>query len=242
MLEVGPGPGRFSPHLAGPGRERVLVDLAPKALEAARTHLSGFPAELYGRSEFVRAEGCGLPFTPGAFSEAVLLGNILGFAGARSELLMEEAVRVLRPGGSLLLEAVAGPGTRSRYLHRLPPGVVRRTLAAPVRAVAPRVEREGVEVLSREAKPGHSFRRWDPEELARWLRRRGLILREAIAVAPLLGDAPERAEAVRVDPKSWSNLLDLEEEFGHRAPLVGAAAAYLVAAQRAASGTDGAMG
>ena len=168
-----------------------------------------------------------------AFDEVVALGNPLGFSEEAADAFLDTILSLVAPGGTLLLETVAGPGERATYLSRLPPGAVRRLLAAPTRAVLPRVEREGFrpEATARAAET-KGFRRFGPVEVHSRLSRAGLEVVEAMAVAPCLGFEPSRVDAVRLDPTAWGHLLDLEEELGRRPARLRHAAALLVAAIR----------
>jgi SAM-dependent methyltransferase len=232
VLEVGPGPGRFSPLLGGPEHPRVLLDLSEKALRSARDRLTPGDARVLGESEFVRGDALAMPFRGRAFGQIALLGNTLGFAGPRADELLSNVSAHLRPEGTLLIEVVAGPGERSRYLHRLPPGAVRRLLSAPPRAVLPRIRREGFVPVARPERPDHEFRRYSPEQIERRLGELGLVTDEALAVAPALGAELERPAEVRKDPRAWARLLEVEEALGHDGDRQRNSSALLVAARR----------
>ncbi|HEV2316650.1 MAG TPA: class I SAM-dependent methyltransferase [Thermoplasmata archaeon] len=238
VLEIGPGPGRFSAELGDPDHPRILIDLSVRALRAARGHLSGRPVAQVGASEFVRGDARRLPVRPGRFSQCILLGNALGFAGGEGSSILAETAERLVAGGSLLLEVVAGAGEHSAYLRRLPTGAMRRTLAAPITAVLPRVDREGFLPQAERKRTVSEFRRYTPETLSRELTGLGLEVGEVLAVAPALGALPDRVEVVRRDPRAWDRLIELEEAIGLRPERWSRAAALLVAARRA-DGTGG---
>jgi ubiquinone/menaquinone biosynthesis C-methylase UbiE len=95
VLELGCGPGFFSPSLAAATNGLVvLYDLQVEMLQIARTRV---PAT----SGLVRGDGARLPFAPASF-DAVFIATVLGeipdqrgcVAGVR---------RVLRPGGVLAI-------------------------------------------------------------------------------------------------------------------------------------------
>lgn len=231
VLEVGPGPGRFTSALGAPDHRRVLVDLSIEALVQARRRLNAGPKPTEVPTEFLLGNGRALPFVGGSFGQVVLLGNALGFAGPMAEDLLASVARILTPGGSVLLEIVAGPGERSNYLHRLPPGALRRLLTAPPRAVVPRVHREGFRPFEAQRKGASVFRRFAPEEQEVLFKGVGWRIEERIAVAPALGQDPTQLQAVRNDPRAWENLLQVEEAVGHDSARWPRAAALLVAAR-----------
>ena len=232
VADLGSGPGRFSDALGPSSSPRLLLDISDLALRAARGRT---PRVRRSRSHwsYARADLRHLPLRRARFGTVAALGNVLGFAGRDSDRILDGAAGLVAPGGSLLLEAVAGPGERARYLSRLPPGAVRRALVAPIGWVASKVEREGFAPESpRKLATSGAFRRFTSEELATRLEGLGFDVVERIAVAPALGPDPERIAAVRPDPVAWDGLLRLEERLGRSVERLGPAAAFLVAARR----------
>jgi SAM-dependent methyltransferase len=211
----------------------VALDLSRSMLEVGREREGaiGSPSVVVHR---IRADARRPPFPPAAFAEAALLGNTLGFEVDHGEQLLSAVEELVAPGGTLVVEVAPGPGERSRYLARLPPGAVRRLLAAPIAALLPRVQREGFE---REAvrHRTEAFRRWAPQELDKHWRANRWRTVETIAVAPALGPEDERVRAVADDPRAWERLLELEEALGRMPERWTEAAAVLLAAVRPAS-------
>lgn len=94
VLEVACGPGRALGYLAGIARSVVGGDYTAKlAAQAYRTH--------GGRVPIVRLDGQFLPFRSGTF-DLVLLFEALYYL-ADPTLFAQEAARVLRPGGELII-------------------------------------------------------------------------------------------------------------------------------------------
>ncbi len=234
VLEIGPGPGRFSPYLGDAGHPRVLLDLSSLALRAARRHLRGRAPPAAGRSEFLRGDALHPPVRSGSCAEVTLLGNTVGFGGSEALPLLHRVADLVAPGGTLLVETVAGAGGVSRYLSRFPGGALRRLLAAPPRAVLPRIEGEGFADRPLEGPADATFRRMGAREVADLLGPLGFQLEEVVAVAPTLGADPGQVEAVRPDPKAWAHLLEIEERLGVRIDRQERAAALLLAARRRA--------
>lgn len=234
VLDLGSGPGRFTRFLGSAPARRVALDLSVEMLRSlpARwcTGSGGTPLP-----DRVRADGKAPPFRPTAFGQVALLGNALGFAGASADRLLEAATSLVAPGGNLLLEVAPGPGERSRYLARLPSTSLARLLRAPVRALTPRIEREGFDPMPFRRTQDGEFRRIPVAELVRTLGR-GFEVREVLAVAPALGAMAPRIAAVRTDSKAWEHLLLVEEELGRRPERSTEAAAVLVAARSTPGG------
>jgi SAM-dependent methyltransferase len=232
ILEVGPGPGRFSRHLALEGHALVLLELSHEAIALARTHvLEEKPLDPTSPVEFIRGDAVSPPFRAGAFAAVTLLGNVVGFAAEDGQRLLERACALVATGGSLLIEIAPGAGERSRYVHRLPPGAFARTLQSPERWVADRVLREGFDPQGERHKTPR-FRRFSADSVTTRLERQGFSVVERLAVAPASGLEPGHLEAAKEDPVAWARLLALEETLGRLPERQGGAASVLLAARR----------
>ncbi len=233
-LDVGAGPGRFTPFVGGPASRRVALDLARAMLEELPRRLALRGPVPSPSVERVQGDSLGPPFLTGAFGEVAVLGNTLGFAGDRGAEILARCEEMVAPWGTLVVEIAPGPGERSRYLGRLPARAVGRLLEAPPRAVIPRIDREGFspEPVRRE---GGAFRRWAVQELVRRWTAEGWRPVDVLSVAPGLGPDNERAAEVAARPRAWAHLLEVEETIGRREERWRAAAAVLLAARRDAS-------
>lgn len=98
VLELGPGPGYFSPAVARavPRGKLVLVDVQPEMLEMARKRLDG---EGVANAEYQQGDAYALPVEDASFDVAFLVA-VLGEVPDRPAAL-KELHRVLRPGGLL---------------------------------------------------------------------------------------------------------------------------------------------
>ena len=228
-LDLGSGPGRFTPWAGGPDARPIALDLSREMLRAVPTYWRArrLPGPL---PERVRADATHPPFLRAAFGEVLALGNAIGFAEGSSDRLLDEAMGLVRPGGTLLLELAPGPGERSRYLTRLPVPSVGHLVRAPVTALLPRIEREGFAPEPPRRSEGSAFRRVSAADLKLRLERTGWAVTEVVAVAPALGSNAPRIRACAEDPKAWGHLLQLEETLGRRSERWGRAAAVLLAA------------
>ena len=220
-VDVGSGPGRFLPYLGGRTSRRVALDLSVEMLRHA-------VRDVRVTFDPVRGDGERPPLARASFTQVAVLGNAIGFAGPRAEDLLRQSRELVAPGGRLTIEVVAGPGEHSRYLARLPPRALARLLRAPVRALLPRIQREGFEPEPARRADGGDFRRFEPGELSRCLEVLGVHVAEVLAVAPLLGARPAQLEPVAEDSVAWAHLLELEEQIGREAARLRSAAAVLV--------------
>jgi ubiquinone/menaquinone biosynthesis C-methylase UbiE len=105
VLEIGPGPGYFSPRVArhvAQGRLE-LFDLQREMLAKARRRLRRAGA---ANVSFTRGDGAALPYRDGAFDAAFLVA-VLGEVPDPAACVASVA-RVLRPGGALSVTELPG--------------------------------------------------------------------------------------------------------------------------------------
>jgi SAM-dependent methyltransferase len=183
VVDIGCGMGTFAIECARRGAVALGVDPAPAALPVARR-----VAEVEGvrSARFVRADGVRLPLADGSMDLALAADVTEHLDDATLASLLSEAVRVLRPGGRLVLYTPSPTHVFERLrgcgLMRPDPSHIglRRAeeLVAAVRRAGLRVER--VAYL-----PSHlPVWNWLERALGRWvgaLRRRiGIVaVREA---------------------------------------------------------------
>ena len=231
VLDVGSGPGRFTPRLGGPASPRVALDLSREMLallgQGWRRHAGRRPLP-----HRVIGNGARPPFASAAFAEVALLGNALGFSEAASDRLWAATLDLVAPGGTFVVEIAPGAGERSRYLARLPATSVARLLRSPIAAVRLRLAREGFAPEPTRRKDAGAFRRYTVAELSQRLAGAGWEVLEVSAVAPALGADAERIAAAERDSKAWAHLVELEEQLGRVPERWGSAAAVLIAARR----------
>ena len=98
VLELGPGPGYFSPEAASavPEGKLVLVDVQPEMLDMARERLE---KQGVGNVEYRVGDALSLPAGDREF-DAVFLSSVLGETPDQAACL-SEIHRVLKPGGLL---------------------------------------------------------------------------------------------------------------------------------------------
>jgi ubiquinone/menaquinone biosynthesis C-methylase UbiE len=118
VLEVAVGTGILFGEILACNRQgrSVGVDLTPAMLRRARRR-----AERLGRSFLLaRCDGQALSFGDGRF-DLIFTNNLLGLVPeAAQKRILAELVRVLRPGGRLVVVTMVPPETRAaRWLYRL---------------------------------------------------------------------------------------------------------------------------
>ncbi|UBI35087.1 MULTISPECIES: methyltransferase domain-containing protein [Streptomyces] len=100
LLDIACGGGLFGPHAVAKGYRAVGVDLSELSLREARRH---------GYADVVRADAADLPFDDGHF-DVVTAGQCLEHV-PDPFAVVAEACRVLRPGGTLVVDTIADTRT-----------------------------------------------------------------------------------------------------------------------------------
>ena len=100
FLEVGAGSGRDSVSLAQRGATTVMLDYSVASLEVARA-----VARSVGVTPLlVRADALRMPFRDGAFDTVFHQGLLEHFRKNDAQKLLRENIRVVKPGGLLLVD------------------------------------------------------------------------------------------------------------------------------------------
>ncbi len=116
VLELGCGNGKTAAALVRSGEEIVAVDYSRKGLEACRRGLT------YNNLLLVEADVRNLPFTDATFDQVVafhVLGHLLKDERRGA---VEGIIRVLRPGGGLLIKVFSSNDMRCGSGERTEPG------------------------------------------------------------------------------------------------------------------------
>lgn len=183
LLEIGAGYGRLADEYGRYG-EVVLLDASEALMQAARETLQSDP-----RFQFVTGDAFHLPFDDACFDAVVCIRVVHHFHDPRP--VIGEMGRVLRPGGTLVLESANkrnvksviafalrrtpdspfARGSRPNSLVQLSPSVLRHTRPWRVGATG-----------AGDAWAAATSYLHAPRDLRRWLREAGLEIRATRSV------------------------------------------------------------
>jgi SAM-dependent methyltransferase len=233
-LELGPGPGRFTPTVLASGARVVAADLSLPMLRALhrRTPVRARATRLRA----VRAAGEHLPFRDRSFRAAVVYGNILGFAAGDGPRLLAELARVVRPGGKLILDVSSPIAATTEFLSL---GARRRFLLRILR------DPEYYLLSWIASSKARAHQPYAPGRMAFWefdfytvpaaeaeLEAAGFRPLDRMAVAPIGAYRDRLTTIARRDPRAWKNLLLLEEGVGRRPGVLETGHGFVMAAVR----------
>lgn len=173
VLDLACGAGRHLDGLRGAGRRAVGLDLsAPLLREAAGTH----------RGRLVRGDMRRLPFGASRFAGVTSFFTSFGYFRdpADDRRVLEEAARVLRPDGALLLDYLNAPKVRDDLVPRDVQEIGGRRVRQRRRIEGGVVEKR-IEILDEAGEPISVFhervRLYGPGELSRLLEDAGFTVK-----------------------------------------------------------------
>jgi 2-polyprenyl-3-methyl-5-hydroxy-6-metoxy-1,4-benzoquinol methylase len=204
VLEIGAGAGRFTQILAELGARIHVIDISAGQLSLNQQHARelGFAGAV---QEWAQADICDLARYPaGSFEAVVAYGGPFSYVLDRRGEALVECLRVLQPGGVLLLSVMSIWGTCHRVLRAVletPPEENQRiTLTGDLTAET---------IPTRRNQFMHLFR---AAELRGWLAAGGVDVLEVSASGCLGLNWDEMLAEIRSTEVKWNELLRMELE------------------------------
>jgi SAM-dependent methyltransferase len=205
VLEIGPGPGRYTMELARLGARVWVGDISPVQLDLHRQM-----AEEHGFEEAVaerrQVDLCDLSEYDGSqFDSVVAYGGPLSYVFDRAPQALAGVRRVLKPGGTALFSVMSLWGAIHEYL----PGIMKVDVDNNRHIVA---SGDLHPSTYPEAEVVHRCHMYRATELANLIREAGFEVAVLSASNCLSAVAGDRLDEVRNSEKQWAHVLELEVE------------------------------
>ena len=203
VLEIGPGPGRFTQIIAELGAKIVLADISSAQLELnrhkAREHGFDHAVETH-----VQLDVCDMSAVEDeTFDAVVCYGGPVSYVFERSGEALIEIKRVLKPSGKALLSVMSLWGTVHKFLDDILglPGEVNQAIVR-TGDLCPQNYPESKHNC-------HMFRASELRELLESYNFSVLDMSASNCISTLWN---ERMDEARKDPAQWEQVLELELE------------------------------
>jgi len=232
LVELGPGPGRFTPTLRRSTRKRVVaLDLSREALRAARKRAP--EKRGLARVDWVQGAGEHLPLRSRSVDTVVVLGNIVSFAALDGPLLLKELGRVVKPGGLLVADFPSPAASAQEFLYMgSRRRFLRRVLRRPKYYFLDQVLATGYQPLAPARMALWEFRFYTAAEARKELARVGFRTVDVMSVAPISAHQDRIAAIAHREKRAWATLLRVEEQVGRRPGVLETGHGFVVAAIR----------
>ena len=203
VLEVGAGAGRFTQILAQLEARIVVSDLSPVQLDLNKQQADqfGYAASI---ESWEQLDMCDMSrFKDNSFDCVVAYGGPFSYVLDQRDLALAECIRVLRPGGLLILSVISLWGSTHRNLDRL-------LNISP--AINHQIVATGDILPDMIADYEQSFHMFRASELKGWLEQASLQVLAISASDCLASCRVGDASKIRSDPEKWNELLKMEVE------------------------------
>lgn len=204
VLEVGAGAGRFTQVLANRGARVLVADISSRQLEInKRLSLEyGFASSV---EDWRQTDVCDLSqVETGTFDCVVAYGGPFSYVLDRRDVALHESLRILQPGGTLLLSVMSLWGSAHRCLEG--------TLAIPAK-INQRITQSGdLSPITFPERKGNFMHLFRATELRQWLERAGALIVKLSASNCLSLTWDETLKQIRADSEKWAELLRMELE------------------------------
>jgi len=205
VLEIGAGAGRFTQILVELGARVVAADISVGQLDLNRQHAAelGFSS---GVEDWRQVDICDLNgFTDASFDAVVAYGGPFSYVLDRRDAALVECLRVLKPGGALLMSVMCLWGSVRRHLA----GVLQGTPPEANWQIITTGDITPYTYPERQDNFMHLFR---SSELRTWLESAGLKPLALSASGCLAWPESPLMETLRGDAHLWEELLRMELE------------------------------
>jgi len=204
VFEIGAGAGRFTQVLARLGAKITVADISSVQLELNERFAKelGFDQAVMDRRQ---VDICDLSqFESNSFDTVVAYGGPFSYVLDKRDVALSECLRVLRPGGLLLLSVMSLWGSAHGRLDRV--------IDTPISSNRKIISTGDISPVTSPEREGNFMHMFRAKELVNWLEGRNLKLIDISASGCLSLAWNEMLMRIRNDPERWNELLRMELE------------------------------
>ena len=206
VLEVGAGAGRFTLELAAAKAATTVLDVSPEQLRLNKQHVMAEGCQDYVTA-WVEGDILDLSaFAAASFDAVVCYGGPLSYVFDQADLALAQMLRVLRPGGHLLLSVMSLLGTTRHFLASVVEAAFQHSLEA-VDAVSTAGD------LTGEVSRGHRCHMYRYSELRQLLEHHNCTIKAASASGFLSMSDEETLRIAYSRRDLWDALLKWELDY-----------------------------
>ena len=229
VLDAGCGPGRFTTTVAKLGAAVTALDLSERQLELAEEKISE-AGLLEAVDAFVSADITDLSLFPdGQFDAVICYGGALSYVCERRQRAASELVRVVRPGGILLVSVMSRYGAMANLVRHPTMTVLKDPEGWHVWRVAEDGDLPGFP--STHVDMQHpAMHMYTSDELRHLLP--GCRVLEMAGSNVTTFEGSTTIDEVLGDQQAWTTAVELERELNSRPGLVDSGSHIIMAAQR----------
>jgi 2-polyprenyl-3-methyl-5-hydroxy-6-metoxy-1,4-benzoquinol methylase len=204
VLEIGAGAGRFTQELAKLEAKTLVADISLGQLELNK-RLSSEHGFNHSVEDWQQADICDLTnFETGSFDCVVAYGGVFSYVLDKRDIALRESLRVIKPGGTLLLSVMSLWGSAHRHLGG--------TLDIPA-AINRKITQSGdISPVTFPGRKGSFMHLFRATELQRWLEQAEVRVVQLSASNCLSLMWDETLRQIKTDHNKWSELLRMEIE------------------------------
>jgi 2-polyprenyl-3-methyl-5-hydroxy-6-metoxy-1,4-benzoquinol methylase len=202
VLEIGAGSGRFTQILAGLGAQILVADISSAQLDLNKRFAAEYEFD-HAVIDWRQLDICDLSqFESNSFDQIVVYGGPFSYVLEKRDTAMAECLRLLRPGGLLLLSVMSLWGSAHGRLD----GV----LATPTSANQKITDTGDISPTTFPGRKGNFMHLFRERELKEWLSRHKVNILDLSASGCLSLAWNESLQKIRNDPEKWNELLRME--------------------------------
>lgn len=206
VLEIGPGPGRYTLELAALGARMTIADISPVQLMLNETTVRDAGAA-HAVDQWVLCDIRDVSQWPDhTFDAVIAYGGPLSYTFEQAPEAIAGLLRILRPGGLLLASVMSLLGTTRIFMH----GIMAE-LAAGKFTFDQMLQVWRTGDLRHLPAQEHVCRMFTAEELSSMLNDAGAVVLEISATGNNVHCQPDVLSPLLEDSEKWRAFLDFEE-------------------------------